>query len=228
MHRRTYLTAAATAGVIGTAGCLGSVLGDGGNGQTILEEPEGRQFSSSDLPYPAYGQQLPEVTLRAPLAERDVTTTEFDDRNVVMTFFYSNCNTVCPILISSLKRVQDFASENGFADDVAFLAVTFDPQRDDAERLRQYADTMNVDRDAGNWYFLRPDGRDRAKDVVQGTYGVTFERTQQSSAEEYMFNHLGLVVLANEQGVVERAYTGDGPKSKQLQADLETLRAEQS
>jgi len=227
MDRRTYLTTAATAGIIGTAGCIGSVFGEGEDGQTYLDEPEGRQLNSSDLPYPAYGQDLPEVTLHAPLSDRQVSTTEFDNRNVIMTFFYSHCNTVCPVLIASLKRVQATATQQGFADDVVFLAVTFDPQRDDAARLEQYGDTMDVDLDAGNWYFLRPDGRDRAKKVVQDTYGVTFERTKATGEREYMFNHLGLVLLANQQGVVERAYTGDGPKSKQLLADLDEIRGAQ-
>ena len=227
MDRRTYLTTAATAGVLGTAGCIGSVLGDGEDGQTYLDEPEGRQLTSSDLPYPAYGQDLPAVTLQAPLSDRQVSTTEFGDRNVVMTFFYSHCNTVCPVLIASLKRLQDTAAQQGFGDDVVFLAVTFDPQRDDAARLQQYADTMSVDHDAENWHFLRPDGRDRAKKVDQDTYGVTFERTKATGEREYMFNHLGLVLLANEHGVVERAYTGDGPKAKQLLADLDEVRGAQ-
>ena len=227
MNRRTYLTTAATAGALGIAGCVGSVLGDGEADTTILDEPTDRQLTSSDLPYPAYGQTLPEVTLHAPLADREVTTTEFGDRNVVMTFFYSHCNTVCPILISALKRVQATASQEGFADDVMFLAVTFDPERDDADRLADYADTMGVDHEAENWYFLRPDGRDRAKDVVQDTYGVTFERTKATGADEYMFNHLGVVLLANEQGVVERAYSGDDPKARQVLADLNDLRKAQ-
>jgi len=224
MHRRRYLTAAATVGALGTAGCVGSIPGGGESDRTYLDEPD-RQVSSSDLPYPAHGQELPEVTLRAPIADREVTTTDFDGRDVVMTFFYSHCNTVCPILISDLKRVQEVASREGFADDVVFLAVTFDPQRDDAERLGQYADLMRVDLDAGNWYFLRPGGRDRAKAVVQDTYGVTFERTKATGEGEYMFNHLGLVLLANDEQVVERAYSGSEPKSKRLVADIERIRS---
>ncbi|WP_136715754.1 SCO family protein [Halorientalis salina] len=223
MHRRTYLSTAATAGLVGTAGCIDSVLGDD-DGRTYLDEPEGRQVESADLPYPAYGQDLPEATLDAPLADRQVTTTEFGNRNVIMTFFYSHCNTVCPVLVSSLKRVQATASQDGYADDVVFLAVTFDPQRDDAQRLREYADTMRVETDADNWYFLRPEGRDRATDVVQDTFGVTFERTKATGESEYMFNHLGLVLLANRHGVVERAYSGDDPKSKALLGDLEEIR----
>lgn len=227
MNRRRYLSMAATAGVLGTAGCIGSLGGNSGKEQTYLNEPEGRQFDSSDYPYPAWGQDLPEVTLHAPIADRDITTTEFDGKNVVITFIYTNCNTVCPVLTSSLKRVQDHAAENGYSDDVVFLEVTFDPKRDDAERLKQYADTMNVDLDADNWYFLRPESHDRAKEVAQETYGVTFEKTKQTGENDYMFNHLGLVVLANQHAIVERAYSGNGPKSKPLLADLETIRNKQ-
>ncbi|WP_115862467.1 SCO family protein [Halorussus litoreus] len=224
MDRRRYL--AALSGIGATAGCLGVNVGPfGGDGSAnaYLDEPD-REVDGSALPYPTYGDELPEVTVADPVAGRDVTTTAFDDREVLMTFFYSHCNTVCPFLISSLRSVKTAAVEGGYGDELAVLAVTFDPERDTADRLREYAETMNVDLDADNWFFLRPETEDRAKSVVQETFGVAFEKTGATDSSMYMFNHLGLVVLVNRDGYVERAYSGDDPKADRIQRDLETVR----
>ena len=221
MHRRKFVAALGTSLAVSTAGCVGSVLG--GSSKTVLDKPDSQSVRSANLPYPAYGEPLPDVTLDAPLAGREMSTTEFGDRLVLMTFIYSNCNSICPFLVSSLRQVQTAASENGYADDVVFLPVTFDPERDDEARLREYADLMHVDVDVGNWHFLRPRDHEHAKDVVEGTFGVTFQKTGATDSSMYMYNHLGLALLANGDGVVERAYTGSDPIAERLISNVETI-----
>lgn len=224
MQRRTFLAAAGGTGLAASAGCLGGVTSvfGGGSENTVLGKPDEQPARSADLPYPAYGQELPDLTLPAAVADRRVSVGDLDTA-VVMTFFYSHCNTVCPFLISSMRTVQTSAIEAGHGDDVTFLPVTFDPKRDDADRLAEYAETMSVDLDAGNWYFLRPDDHDHAKQVVQETYGVTFEKTGATDGSAYMYNHLGLLLLANADGYVERAYTGNDPAGDRVWSDLETV-----
>lgn len=218
MQRRTYLRAAAAAGVLGTAGCLG--VGDS-NPDVALAEPD-REYASEDLPYPAWGQRVPDVTLPAPIDDREVSTRTVEKPSL-LTFFFSHCNTVCPVLIQSMRNVQTHSIEEGYDDDVAFLPVTFDPERDDAERLRTYAEEMNVSLDAGNWDFLRPESPDRAK-VVGEEFGVTFERTHPDDMDKYMFAHSALTFLVNADGFVERAYRTQSPDPEQLIDDLETVR----
>ncbi|MFB6092242.1 MAG: SCO family protein [Haloquadratum sp.] len=218
MQRRTYLRTAAAFGALGTAGCLG--LGDA-NPNVALPEPD-REYTSEELPYPAWGQRVPDVTLPAPIDGREV-----DLRSVgtpsLLTFFYSHCNTVCPVLIQAMRSVQTHAIEHEYADQVAFFPTTFDPQRDDAERLRTYAETMNIDLDAG-WHFLRPASKARAKSVVEGEFGVTFQRTHPEEMAMYMFTHAALTFLVNADGYVERAYRTRSPDPEQMIADLETVR----
>lgn len=218
MQRRTYLRVAATVGTAGVAGCLGG----GANPDVALPEPD-RQFESADLPYPAWGQRVPDVTLPAPLEDRQVAVREVD-RPQLLTFFYSHCNTVCPTLIAALRNVQTHALENGYGDAVAFQPVTFDPQRDDAARLRTYAEQMNVAADAGNWQFLRPASPERAKAVVQEQFGVNFQRTHPEDMEMYMFTHAALTLLVNDDGYVERAYRTKQPDPGTMIDDLATVR----
>lgn len=227
MRRRTYLRGAGGGLVLGTTGCLGVNLG-GGDGSaddsgTYLDRPELEYDGDLEaFAYPRWSDPLPEATVPAPLHGEDVTTTQFDAA-VVMSFFYSHCNTVCPRLIGTLRNIQTRANEDGYGDDLRFLAVTFDPQRDTADRLEAYADQMNVDLETGNWYFLRPASESRARAVVTELFGVGFERTTPENMDGYMFTHMGLIVLANGDGVVERGYSTTEPAWQDIYDDVSTL-----
>jgi protein SCO1/2 len=220
MRRRRFLaTAGASASTVGLAGCLG--FGDA-NPDVALAEPD-REYESSDVPYPAWGERIPDVSLPSPI---DGTTVRLRDvsKPSVMTFFYSHCNTVCPVLISALRNVQTHATNEGYDDEVAFYPTTFDPQRDDAGRLRTYGEEMNVDVDADNWHFLRPETKDRAKEVVQEQFGVTFQRTEPDNMDMYMFAHAALTLLVNADGYVERAYRSKSPDPQRIIDDLAKVR----
>lgn len=229
MDRRRYMELAGTVGIAGLAGC--GALGTGGettetpnpyaSPDTYLDAPE-RDGPPEAYPHPVHGDDLPEVTLSAPLHGTEVTTTQFD-RPVVLTFFYSNCQTACPVLISALRNTQAQVEKDGHSDEVAFLPISFDPQRDTESALREYVDRMNVDREVGNWYFLRPEDRARARAVVDDTFGVLFQRTTPTDMDRYMFNHSTIVLLVNSDGVIERAYR-DVQSWKPLYEDFQALR----
>lgn len=219
MHRREYLRSFAAAGAVTTsvAGCLGD-----GNPNTALGRPD-RQYESEDVPYPAWGQRVPDVSIDDPLAGTEIRVRDVDTPTL-LTFFYSHCQTVCPVLVSTLREVQTHALTEGYGEEVTFLPVTFDPERDDAGRLEAYAEQLNVDLDAGNWRFLRPATTDRARAVVSDQFGVFFERTQPEDMDKYMFTHTALTLLVNADGYVERAYRTKSPDETQLIDDLGRVR----
>jgi len=223
MRRRTVLKSTGAVGaIVGVAGCLGSSgLGDS-NPDVALEEPD-REFESNDVPYPAWGEQIPDVSLSVPTESREIRLGDIETPTL-LTFFYSHCQTVCPVLIATLRNVQSHAQNNGYADAVTFLPMTFDPARDTAERLGEYADEMNVDADSDNWQFLRPASKQRAKDVIQDQFGVVFQRTEPEDMDMYMFTHTALTLLVNADGFVERAYRSKSPDEETIIADLKTVR----
>jgi protein SCO1/2 len=223
MNRRTFLAGGAALGTAAVAGCLGAVgLGDR-NPNVVLGKPDRTaDVSSEDLPYPAWGQRVPDVTLPAPLAGESITLREVD-RPFLTTFFFTNCMTTCPVLLSALREVQIHSVEEGYADSVAFYPITFDPARDDRAALRAELDQFNVDTSVGNWQFLRPENEARAKQVLTDQFGFTYQRQPVEDGPD-MFVHLGLVLLVNSDGYVERAYRGQQPDEQQLIADLRRVR----
>jgi len=224
MQRRTYL--AASLGVAtASAGCLTSALGGNDGGETVLDPPADQQYDSSKLPYPAYGQALPEFAVPDPLAGEVVESTAVDG-TLVVTAFFASCPVECVRLIGQLAGVQRGTIERGIDDEVTFLAITFDPERDDAATLREYGQQMNVDMSAGNWRFLRPESAARAETVVNDKLGVTFDRIGGGESQRlpgYDFRHLSLTFLRNASGIVERAYRTDRPDHRRVLSDVETV-----
>ena len=137
MNRRHYLRWRAVPAVAGSAGCLGG-LGIGGAPGTVLGPPE---LDLSEASHPSYGDDLPAVTLPDPITGETISTEALEgERSTLLTFFYTNCpDGVCPALILRLRRAQAVATEEGYADQAAFLPITFDPERDTEPVLRDYA-----------------------------------------------------------------------------------------
>lgn len=220
MKRRTVLRSLGATGTLGAlAGCLGGALDP--NPNVTLDQPE--EFPDGGYPYLSWNDQLPDVTLPEPVADRSVSIRDVETP-ILMTFFFTHCQTVCPVLIGALREVQMDTIDNGYADSVTFLPITFDPARDDAERLKAYTDEMNIATDVDNWQFLRPESEQRANEVIQEQFGVRFEKDPMEDSDGYMFTHTMVIVLANADGYVERAYKGRSPNPEPIIEDLDEIR----
>ena len=68
--------------------------------------------------------------------DRPVTLDDFADRVVVLTFLYTNCPDVCPIVTTQLRNTQDALGPD--AGGVAFIAVSTDPERDTSNAAHEY------------------------------------------------------------------------------------------
>ncbi|MDL0140513.1 SCO family protein [Halobacterium salinarum] len=207
MDRRRYLQSVAAAGTTASvAGCLGVLTESGAEG-TVLGPPE---QDLSEAAHPSYGDEMPEFTVPDPITGEDISTTDFEgERTILWTSFYTNCpDGVCPALILRLRRAQEVAAEGGYGDAAAFLAHTFDPERDTADVLREYARQQGVNLDAGNWHFLRPESYEAGQELLEEQFGLVIEKQPAEDLEnlEYQFPHYGLILLVNERGIVERAY----------------------
>lgn len=205
VNRRDYLRAAGTLGAAATASCLGLLDGDSGDPDVVLGEPnlDVTLEQHRARRHPVWGERVPDVRVAAidgsRVAVRDL------DRPAFLTYHFTHCRNTCLLLVSGLVGVQADAVERGNAADVAFLPITFDPARDDAERLRAYGERMNV-RDTPGWRWLRPESEARARAVVEEGFGVSFEARDREDEDGYLFLHSGVIHLVNADGYVERAY----------------------
>ncbi|MWV65423.1 SCO family protein [Halorubrum sp. JWXQ-INN 858] len=222
MKRRALLGGVGTVAAGSIAGCVTRLFDDEPDG-VVLDPQEDQIADSEDLSYPAYGQRLPEFELHDPVSDVTIDSASLD-RTAIVTAIFTFCPAECGILLNQLVGVQGILAEAGMTDEVAFLPITFDPERDDADAFRENADTVGADLDAGNWHYLRPESAADARAVVDDGLGIGFERTTDSDrVEGYDFIHAVVTLLANPDGVVERAYRGENLDRNRVAADAEAV-----
>lgn len=77
-----------------------------------------------------------------------VTHEIFEDEVTVLSFFFSSCETTCPIINRTVQLVQESAEGTP----LRFVSISVDGERDTPERLRSYAEGYSADFD--RWTFL--------------------------------------------------------------------------
>jgi protein SCO1/2 len=65
-----------------------------------------------------------------------------DGRPVVLSFIYTSCTSVCPLISHTLSQLQGKLGDN--RDRVHLVSITIDPEQDTAARLNEYAKTFNA------------------------------------------------------------------------------------
>ncbi len=77
-----------------------------------------------------------------------VSAADWNNRIVVVDFFFTSCPTICPKMTANLQRVQ----ESFGRDEVFINSFSVDPERDSASRLRWFATNRKID--GQNWKLL--------------------------------------------------------------------------
>lgn len=106
---------------------------------------------------------------------RTYSFSEFEDKHVFITFFYTFCTTVCVELETNMAEVYAQIPESYIGEDIVFLSISFDPDNDDPTRLNQYKDFFNSDGET--WRMARiPDQTEL--DFLLKQFGVLVIRDQ--------------------------------------------------
>lgn len=241
MNRRAFLAGVSTSGAVGLAGCLEGVglLNDspGATDDVVLEKPElyeelRQSRDNGDLSYPIHADEVPAATVPDALSDQEVSSREYvGERHLLMTFIFARCSMVCPGLTATLAQIQADAAEYEYREELAFMPTTFDPEHDTPDVLETFCRDVGANTDHPQWHCLRPEGPDRATEVVEETFGVKFWRRTEEEIDEQdlednmVWGHTSMILLANADGYVERAYTGSRiPNAAGLLDDVTTLR----
>lgn len=71
-------------------------------------------------------------------------------RIVVVSFIYTSCRNICPLVISRLAEVYEKLEAAGRGN-ITFVSISIDPIPDTPEKLKSYADAFKI---SGDWRFL--------------------------------------------------------------------------
>ncbi|HMW67037.1 MAG TPA: SCO family protein [Chitinophagaceae bacterium] len=116
-------------------------------------------------------------------------------------YFYTTCPGICPRMNKNMRKVYDELSKES---DFKILSLTCDPKTDSAAKLKQYADSMQVD--TQKWIFLT--GR---KDSLYSAARLSFSIDDPANIvrnEEDDFMHSQNWALVNRKGEVVGIFDG--------------------
>lgn len=111
---------------------------------------------------------LPLVTLEDSMG-REYSFDEFQGKYVVMTFIYTACSTVCPQLEMNVAQIYEQIPEQYLGEDIVFLSVSFDPERDVPEVLERYRTFFGSDGET--WRMARVANETELKQLLN-EFGV--------------------------------------------------------
>ena len=144
---------------------------------------------------------IPEFTLTE-RSGKTVTRADLEGKIWVVGFIFTRCPTSCPMITAAMKKLSTQITDP----DVRFLSISVDPEWDDPEVLRAYADDYGVDAD--RWWFVTG-AKQSIYDLVQGGFKLALEEVPGPERVIHS-NRLALVDRAS----VVRAYTsGNEPEA---------------
>lgn len=109
-------------------------------------------FSNQEAPLQVFGKIS---TFELDDVMNEETYHSDNEKIKLISFILINCpDSVCPLTMLDFSDLQEqLKKDELFGRDVELITITFDPERDTPEALREYADYFNVD--PTGWKILR-------------------------------------------------------------------------
>jgi protein SCO1/2 len=140
-----------------------------------------------------------------------LTLNRYRGKVVVLGFGYTSCPNVCPVTLAVLAQAHRKLGPLGSQVQVIYLTV--DPERDNAERLKQYLAGFDAT-------FVGGTGTAAQMAAVRASYGVTAEK--HGTGSDYAVAHSSFVYLITRDGKL-RALMPFGHKADDYVHDISML-----
>jgi protein SCO1 len=121
-----------------------------------------------------------------------LTLSQYRGKVVVLGFGYTSCPNVCPVTLAVLAQAHRKLGALGAQVQVIYLTV--DPERDSAERLKQYLAAFDSS-------FVGGTGSAAQMAAVRLSYGVTAEKV--GTGSNYAIAHSSFIYLITREGKLQ-------------------------
>ena len=183
-----------------TAGC--GDLDDGGPSRAAGSPTESAAVPSPSELAPSLDDDLSLHLLELSLEDQDAhpfTLASLAGHPVLLTFFYSRCDTMCPLIVSDARAVEAALPESVRAE-LRVVIVSIDPDNDTTARLREVARERGLPPD--RWSLVR--GSDADVRTLASTLGMSYRPTPDG------FAHNAILTVLDVRGVVVAQSFGTG------------------
>lgn len=140
----------------------------------------------------------------------------------VMGFIFTHCPDICPMTTHNMYLTEKQLKQEGI-NDIKFVALSFDPERDTPEVLTKFAEARELD--FNSWMLLT--GEKNTVNELMKRFDVkaikTDERTDEEGIPEYSMMHTDRISLIDKNGRLKKNYKGSTLNIEELVNDIITL-----
>jgi protein SCO1/2 len=140
----------------------------------------------------------------------------------VMGFIYTHCPDICPMTTHNMYLTEKKLKEQGIVN-VKFVALSFDPDRDTPEVLKNFAEIRDIN--FTNWMLLT--GEIAVVEDLLKRFDVraikTDEQYDENGELSYSMMHTDRISLTDQNGILRKNYKGSTLNIKELINDIKTL-----
>ena len=140
----------------------------------------------------------------------------------VLGFIYTHCPDICPMTTHNMYLTEKKLKENGI-DDVRFVALSFDPDRDSPEALKNFAEIRDLN--FNSWTLLT--GKKATVNDLLKRFDVkaikTDDNLDDEGNSEYSMMHTDKISLIDENGRLRKNYKGSTLNIEELVNDIKIL-----
>lgn len=146
-----------------------------------------------------------------------VTQADYENKIYVADFFFTTCQTICPIMTDHMVKIQESLNDDR---NVFLLSHTVTPEIDSVGQLKKYAVEKGVD--DKRWNLVTGD-RKEIYDLARKSYLVA----KDNPYEEFDLIHTENFVLVDDRRRIRGFYDGTDPDAiDELLQDIKVLEAE--
>ena len=142
--------------------------------------------------------------------EQEVSLKDFRGEIVLLYFGYTVCPDVCPTTLAEVHKALDLLGDQ--ADEVNFLMLSVDPERDTTEVMAEYL--PHFDR-----RFIGLIGSPDKILEISTHFGIHYDRREADSALGYLVDHTATITLIDRKGHPRLVFPY-GIKAAELAADI--------
>lgn len=143
----------------------------------------------------------------------------FEGKTILAGYLYTTCPDICPMITYNMRDVERELDTN----ELHFISISFDPDRDTPEILADYARNYNLKDE--KWSLLTGDRR-TVMDLMERLEIVTVKtptRFTESGDHIYFIDHTDRVSLIDKDGNLRRNYMGSKLRSEEVIEDIRVL-----
>jgi protein SCO1/2 len=121
---------------------------------------------------------------------RKFSLADFEGKVVVLHFVYASCGDVCPLHADRIAEIQDMVNVSPSKEQVQFITITTDPEKDTPQILRDYGPAHGLD--GANWTFLTttPGQPEDTTRRLAEAFGHTFTQTPSGAQVHGVVTHV--------------------------------------